>query len=257
MSLGLSDSARLCISGVLVVQNALPLTISTFHDQLLNELPDVLSTLWRFELKTFRNNPLARSDPAVAPPAAFLYTLLLLYIPGRVVSITNTSSLLIVTASDTVGSDHPVPELHIRAGAATGMATPWDTVLTSKLQSLWMLRQTVRGENGKIYRLTIPKATLAATESAPAETVSGTLVVKTANCFLHGTFKGFLVELSWEFAETTAAGSVQHRQEVLVRLAQHLQLMQGRLVVDRLNEGTETLDPYGDLCLQYSRALAT
>ncbi|ODQ77489.1 hypothetical protein BABINDRAFT_169098 [Babjeviella inositovora NRRL Y-12698] len=264
-------------SAIVLVQNASPSTITGFHDQLSNELPKILNSNWQFEFKIFKNNPFSRVDPSVPTPTTFLYTLYLSYFPQKIISITNNSTSSIITSVAVSSSndikteydsdgdddevrkpDFDVPASHIMSNASTGLSNPWDSVLTSKLQSLWTLRQVIKGDNGNVYKLHVNQLALTIPDAVSGEpttvTLSGALIIKTANCFLHGSFKGFLIEVEFTPSDGQIVESVM-RKVVLRGLMEHYKFPLGKLCLERLNEYENVEDKYGDLCHQYAQAL--
>lgn len=81
-------------------------------------------------------------------------------------------------------------------GTGVVMQGDFDSVLTTKLQSLWLPRQTIKAE-GNAYQLQ-----------------SGDFVFRTANLFLQGSFKGLVVQIEYT-KECDDAEAVAKINEIL------------------------------------------
>lgn len=129
--------------------------ISTLHDQISNTLSTSLGK-WSFEYKLYRENPASSSNPSSTDPS-FLYLLHFSHYPGETFCLTsNGSSGSVVLQGD------------------------FDSMLNTKLQSLWMHRQTIKGE-GNAYELN-----------------GGEIKLRMANMFLQGGYKGLIIEVDYE-----------------------------------------------------------
>ncbi|CAL1194073.1 unnamed protein product, partial [Candida parapsilosis] len=71
-----------------------------------------------------------------------------------------------------------IPDTHLDLGATTGLNDPFDILANQKLQSLWTQKQMIKGDGGQIYELE-----------------NGNLCIRTSNVFLHGSFKGLLIQV--------------------------------------------------------------
>jgi hypothetical protein len=231
---------------VLLVQNATPETIVQFHDQLSNELPS-LKGKWNFNFKIFRNNPFSiepenAHTATAAANSKFLYTLSPSYLPDSTITLINKSSTGVLTNSireelndSSSNIDLSIPDDHLHHGATTGLNDSFDTFVSQKLQSLWVQRQLVRGDGGQIYELE-----------------NGNLTIKTSNVFLHGNFRGLLIQidLSDSVCDVSNTSSFEGAFE---KVRKKYDLLDGKLCCSVLD--SNSLDKYGDLCLQYSEIL--
>ncbi|ODQ64284.1 TATA-binding related factor [Nadsonia fulvescens var. elongata DSM 6958] len=185
---------------VLYVSEATPATISTFNDQLSNQLPKILGR-WSFEYKIYRKN--AASDPPhtknvmgssisaplITDPAVlstmkpgdekFMYTLSLGQFPGSLFSVHDK-------------------------GMGTILEGDFEEMIQTKLKSLWTQRQALKGE-GYAYELD-----------------DGQFVVRVGNVLLQGLFKGMLIEVEHvtivdnnSTLADSSFGGKQHNQAVL------------------------------------------
>lgn len=82
----------------------------------------------------------------------------------------------------------------LKDGKGTVLEGDFDAMMTTKLQGLWTLRQVIKGE-GRTYDLK-----------------EENFVIRTANIFLQGTFKGFLIEVEYK----KESGPLE-RDQLLVR----------------------------------------
>lgn len=226
-----------------MVQNATPETIVQFHDQLSNELPS-LKGKWNFNFKIFRNNPYS-IEPEIAHIAStaskskFLYTLSPSYLHDSTITLINKTSTGVLTNSiqeEMNGDDeNTIPDDHLHKGATTGLNDSFDTFVSQKLQSLWVQRQLIRGDGGQIYELE-----------------NGNLTIKTSNVFLHGNFRGLLIQI--DLSETICDISQPTLFEnAFERVRRKYDIPNGNLCCEVLD--VNSLDKYGDLCYQYSEIL--
>ena len=209
-----------------------------FHDQLLNELP-VLKGNWNFSFKIFRNNPysippekaleLLQSDESKC-----LHTWSPSYLPGTGVALINKSSSCVFSQviAEEAGNENvefTIPDAHLHQGATTGLNDPFDYFVAQKLQSMWTQRQTVKGDGGEIYELENER-----------------VIIRTSNVFLHGVFKGLLIQI--EIPSITTADATVFEPGI-----QRYRIPQGRICAEVLDPNL--LDKYGDLCLQLAEIL--
>ncbi|OWB80541.1 transcription factor activity, RNA polymerase II transcription factor binding protein [[Candida] boidinii] len=141
----------------------------------------------------------------------------------------------------------------------------YDFFLQSKLESLWNLKQTIRGEGGYGYLLNVPNMTEGKVEN---------FKVRTNNCFLHGAFKGFLIEIEHlSDDETTATATTNtsesdgsttiDKNQIIRNFLNSIEKIQNLLKLYRFPEGSlsynvlsdSKLDYLSDLCQQYCDAL--
>lgn len=239
------------VSCVILVQRATPETLTQFHDQLQNELPRIKGK-WHFLFKIFRNNPYA-VDEAVAELESvlselkFLYTLVPSYLSDALVTLINRRSICIAPTmieeeaeaalqkGGAVESPITIPNDHLSAGATLGLNDPFDVFVSQKLASLWTLRQLVKGDGGNIYELE-----------------NGNLTIRTSNVFLHGNFRGLLIQI--ELANSLVDTKNPLSFEAAFRnVCQRYNTPEGAMSCAVLDP--KFLDPYGDVCLQYSEIL--
>ncbi|ESW99393.1 hypothetical protein KL918_001676 [Ogataea parapolymorpha] len=252
-------------NSVLFVQNATPTTITTFHDLLSNELPQSLGP-WNFELKIFLNNKFSR--PANFEPNQianrYLYTLQLSYYSNQTISIINNSKSIItkIPNTGTLFNDSSSPENsalieHIKHGCANNMGTTmenFERLITKKLASLWTVKQTIKGEGGYGYIISVPGLN----ENGQNEKFR----LRTSNCFLHGLFKGFLIEIEHLDDEIQQDDNLE-RNGLIVKFTNSINKIKSLIDLYKFPEGNlcfnvlnETkLDYLSDLCQQYCDAL--
>ncbi|CAN6651993.1 mediator of RNA polymerase II transcription subunit 20 [Trichomonascus vanleenenianus] len=139
------------LSVVFLESDTLVTRIATLQDQISNIMSANLGK-WQFEYKLYRENP-ASKDTLSGQPDRFLYTLSHAQLPGEVVCVTD--------------------------GVATTLKGDFDLILMTKLQSLWIPRQTMKGD-GNMY-----------------EIGDGEFVFRLVNVTLQGVFKGLLVEVEY------------------------------------------------------------
>ena len=173
----------------------------------------------------------------MARDTKFLHTLGVSYLPGCCITLVNKRSVSVFSSFLAEDTDNgfdkklAIPCSHLHLGATSGLNDPFDQVLTEKLQSLWNRRQIIRGDGGHIYELE-----------------NGNLVIRTSNVFLHGTFKGFLIQMECD----------NHDPKIQIEsffrgIMSRYNMPSGRLCCDVLDPSM--LDKYGDMCLQYSEIL--
>lgn len=265
---------------MLFVNNATPSTITAFHDLISNELPTIEGK-WSFQLKIFLNNKYSKPTSVASSqvPSRYLYTLQLSYLPGKAISIINNTKALVTTTQlkneekatnydledttevDSVENDRLRNQFE--CGAATDATSdPWNVFISTKLQSLWNLKQTIKGEGGNSYVVSLGNIT---------ESKHEVFRVRTTNCFLHGVFKGFLIEIEsldslegdQDNEEKEKIAKMDDKQRLIYefsvkinkikRLIEVCDFPQGKLCFNVLSDSK--LDHYSDLCQQYSDAL--
>ncbi|CAI5759462.1 unnamed protein product [Candida verbasci] len=228
-------------TAVLLVHNATPDTILQFHDQLSNELP-ITKGRWNFNFKIFRNNqysiPQNQPELTESKESKFLYTLSPSYLIDSTICLINNKSSGVFTNSieeevKELGHSHEltIPNFHLHLGATTGLNDKFDFFTHSKLQSLWLQRQLIKGDGGQIYELE-----------------NGNLCFRTSNVFLHGNFRGLLIQIEINIKEEGI-----DLEEKFNRIKNKYNIPDGNLCCDVINSGR--FDKYGDLCLQYSKIL--
>lgn len=240
---------------VILVQHATPETIIQFEDQLSNELPTRRGN-WGFTFKIFRNN-LYSVPEAIAgthernPTSQFLFTLAPTYLPGSTITIINghSAGVFCNSVQEEVielgnNPELSIPDNHLHLGATTGLNDSFDLFLNQKLQSLWTQKQIIKGDGGQIYELE-----------------NGKVLIKTSNVFMHGSFKGLLVQIEVDDSYRKRGGAISatavtEREEdanIIRQVLAKYNVPQGKISFDVLD--TAASDRYGNLCLQYSRTL--
>lgn len=229
------------------MQNATPETILLFHDQLSNELPNIKGK-WGFNFKIFRNNhfsvpPELADTHSSSPETTFLHTLSPSYMAHTTITLINrkTSGVFCTSVKEENGSDdalYAIPDKHLNLGATTGLNDPFDSFVHQKLQAAWSQKQIIRGDGGQIYELQ-----------------NGNLIFRTSNVFLHGIFKGLLIQI--EILDTgippAKLSDINEIQALFKTIIQKYRIPEGTTCYDVLN--AKHLDTCGDLALQYSYIL--
>ncbi|VEU23714.1 DEKNAAC104997 [Brettanomyces naardenensis] len=332
------------VTAVLFVQHASPSTITTFHDQISNELPKLLGP-WSFELQIFLNNKYSK-PPEIHPsqvPNRYLYSLTLSYLEDKrqTISIINNTKSIVTTipnfgrvnrSMERDITDYEIEEEgilsrdgaangadgenaqdddadendddddddlvqgvlrknqqgtieeaqrnkklleHIRLGCCNNLCSDttetFEFLLTSKLQSLWTLKQAIKGEGGFGYIIGVPLPINDVNDSSDTEIEKFKL--RTSNCFLHGAFKGFLIEIEHmdEKEDQRERDEDRHKQltdvekknRLILRFTKSIGKIKSLIETFNFPEGnlcfnvlSETkLDYLSDLCQQYCDAL--
>lgn len=223
------------------MHGATPQTILQFHDELLNQLPN-LKGKWSFSFKVFRNNiysipPNLADSQSVAPENKFLYTWIPSYLHDSCVTLINkrTAAVFSHIVEEEFQEPHPfaIDNAHLHNGATLGLNDLWDTVILLRMQSLWVQRQVIKGDGGDIYELE-----------------NGNLVIRTANVFLHGNFRGLLIQLEIDHTKLATSDSQQIFQDLLAKY----DIPKGDLCYKVIDP--DNLDEFGDLVLQYAEILS-
>ncbi|EAZ63508.1 RNA polymerase II holoenzyme/mediator subunit [Scheffersomyces stipitis CBS 6054] len=234
------------VSAVLLIQKATPETITQFHDQLSNELP-TLRGKWNFNFKIFRNNPYSipqelAETATVAPESKWLYTLSPSYLSDSSISLINGKSVGVFTnlIKEEAGEhghsvELSIPNSHLHKGATTDLNDPFDFFVAQKLQSLWTQRQLIRGDGGRIYELE-----------------NGNLTIRTSNVFLHGNFRGLLVQIEIN-QNLCNVDDVSSFASTFETIRNKYGIPAGDLSCEVLDP--KRLDTYADLIYQYSKIL--
>lgn len=165
---------------------------------------------------------------------------------------------------------------HIKNGCCSNLSMDsskcFETLISTKLQSLWTVKQTIKGEGGLGYILNVHLPPASGQEAQNDDEIT-TFRLRTSNCFLHGTFKGFLIEIEHIDVKADELEREQDRHHKLSDLQKKNRLImrftksigkikalinayhfpQGNLCFNVLNE--TKLDYLSDLCQQYCDAL--
>lgn len=203
-------------TAVISVSNASTASLSLFHDQIISEVPRILGR-WAFELKIFRSN----NSQASSSQTSFLFNVNFEH--------ENNSSVTIIDNTSIVSTSTPSINL-IESGAAQGAGAgdPLDLIIQTKLQSLWLIRQTLKVENGYSYEL-----------------VDGDVIIRAVNVFLNGNFKNFLI-----IVEDRSVN--QASEERFNQLIQRFNLPRGNVYTKGFNNSGEYLK---DLAYQVVQSL--
>ena len=81
---------------------------------------------------------------------------------------------------------------------------------------------------------------------------NGNLTIKTSNVFLHGIFKGLLIEICMDHLNMDTEDPSK-LQKMFDNIIETYKIPQGKICYDVVD--SQKLDKYGDLCLQYSEIL--
>lgn len=224
------------------MHKATPGTITQFHDILSNRLP-TLKGKWSFTFKIFRNNiysvaPELVGTHEVSPESLYLYTWSPSYLNDSCVTLINKKTATVfshVVLEELGGSgntDLAIPNDHLHMGATSGLNDSFDFLVAHRMQSMWTLRQTIRGDGGQIYELE-----------------NGKVLIRTANISLHGNFRGFLIQIESTHSSTGEADV----KSTIEHLIEKYDIPSGNLCYKVIN--SNELDTYGDLALQYAEIL--
>lgn len=229
---------------VILVRNATPDTIIQFQDQLANDLP-MKKGKWNFAFRIFKNNQYAIPNEvahqgSLSTESKFMYTLSPSYLPGSTLTLINGRSVGVFSstireeATELGLQTECIPDTHLDLGATTGLNDPFDILANQKLQSLWTQKQMIKGDGGQIYELE-----------------NGNLCIRTSNVFLHGSFKGLLIQV--EISDRSFGLKNITAPELILSILKKYGINEGKVCTDVLD--ARSRDKYGDLCWQYSRIL--
>ncbi|KAH3676060.1 hypothetical protein WICMUC_002357 [Wickerhamomyces mucosus] len=204
-------------TGVLAVHNASPNSLSVFHDAIISEIPK-LSGRWSFELKVFRSN----NAHLASTQSSFLFNINFDHEPSKSITLINKISITTSTS--------PSKEL-IDSGSLVGSCDPLDLIVQSKLQSLWLVRQTLKVDNGFTYEIN-----------------QGEFLLRAVNVYLNGSFKNFLIFIEYHGNEKAKESGLEKIKESIARF----RIPPGNLHTEQL---TETKEYLSDLAYQTVQAL--
>lgn len=263
------------VTAILFVNHASPTTITKFHDLLMNLTLETLPN-WEFELSIFLNNKFSKpfnnnnenghNEFDNILPNRYLYTLQLSYLNNeennnRMISIINNNKsilTIIPNINNSINNNDLKLKEHILNGCCNNLNNNksnenLELLLVNKLQSLWTLKQTIRGEGGIGYLINVE---LGNNNDNKGEKFK----IRTNNCLLHGNFKGFLIEI--EHIDELMNETI-NKNEMILRFTKSIELIKlliekfnfpnGNLCFNVLNDSK--LDYYSDLCQQYCDAL--
>lgn len=238
------------IESLILVQDASPDTILQLHDQLSNELTTIRGR-WRFTFKIFRNNmfsipPEKVNTQTTANEVKFLYTLSPSYLEDNCISLINKLTSCVFSTGikgekmerlgnkDDDDIDLSIPDAYLEQGVTTGLNTPFDYFVNQRLQSLWLQKQNIKGDGGQIYALE-----------------NGRIIIRTSNVFMHGNFKGLLIQI--EVQDSKVHQGKESINALFEKIISKYKIPRGSMSCTVLD--LNSLDKYGDLCLQYSEIL--
>lgn len=167
----------------------------------------------------------------------FLHTLTPSYLNGCCVTLINkTSGGIFCNQLQEEGdplAEFSISDDHLHKGSTTGLNEAFDIIANQRLQSLWVQRQAIKGDGGQIYELE-----------------NGNLIIRTSNVFLHGQFRGLLIQIEMDESCVNKADSLLvNFQKVIDKY----NIPPGNLCCDVLDQNC--LLKYEDLALQYSEIL--
>lgn len=145
-----------------------------------------------------------------------------------------------------------------------------ELMLVSKLQSLWTLKQTIRGQGGLGYVLNV-ELNYEDNEGKRVKTQEK-FRLRTSNCLLHGSFKGFLIEiehLDEDMEKLEIANKLKNINEtekknrLILRFSRSITMIKSLIETCKFPNGNlcfnvlsdSKLDYLSDLCQQYCDAL--
>ncbi|KAH3668530.1 hypothetical protein OGAPHI_002284 [Ogataea philodendri] len=194
----------------------------------------------------------------------YLYTLQLSYLNNQTISIINNSKSVITRIPNTNGlladptdRDNLALLQHIKNGCSSNISSTTETfeqLVTSKLASLWTVKQTIKGEGGYGYVVSVP--------GLKDKGGDEKFKLRTSNCFLHGLFKGFLIEIE-HLDDDIDQDDVPEGNNLIVKFTNSINKIKSLIDLYKFPEGNlcfnvlnETkLDYLSDLCQQYCDAL--
>lgn len=243
------------------MQNTTLDAIGSFHDHISNEIPKILEP-WSFSLRIYKRNALYGkllkempdksekggvdgSSKASRGSSNMMYTLRVSYEPHKSVSVVNKGqSIVFNTERD---------EMLTNGNCSSGFMDDVDSILQKKMKAHWHMFQTIKGEGGNSYEISVGGG-----EYGPAggpavgpNAESDVFVVRSANCFLHGGFKGFLVEVTHLSDSPEASGKGVDKIRWLIR--EKLGLEKGTWSFSRACDAED--DRMESLGVQYTEAL--
>lgn len=167
---------------------------------------------------------------------------------------------------------------HIQNGCCNNLSVHTNEnlefMLVSKLQSLWTLKQTIRGQGGLGYIINVELNDESNVTSYDGKKTKAQekFRLRTSNCLLHGTFKGFLIEIEHLDQdmekleidnELKNISETERKNRLILRFSRSITMIKslietynfpnGNLCFNVLSESK--LDYLSDLCQQYCDAL--
>ncbi|KAK9382574.1 mediator complex, subunit Med20 [Kockiozyma suomiensis] len=225
------------VTGLYVVQEpgTIASTISSINDKITRQFPKVLGK-WSIEYKLFRENP-EISTPGRQGSQAHIDQ----YQQQPQSKARFLSQLHLSTHDDDVFNliDEPMSYSAARAGIKSDKKVlavfdkGMDSIIGAKLQSMWLLRQSMRAE-GHVFA------------------IGDSFLVRTANVTQNGTFKFLIIEV-----EYLASDDLDASKEIIAGFITKCGFPQGRLFfgdsLDIYREPAEDPKKFGKIahCLQY------
>lgn len=283
------------VTAILFVNQAAPTTITQFHDMIMNQLPETILPSWEFELGIFLNNKYSKPTDLNLQNISnrYLYTLQLSYLNdekggNRMISIINNNKSVITCVSNSTNLENSSNNSHnnssesdrdkekdfdkikenkkreklmnhIKNGCCNNLNENTNEnlefLLVSKLQSLWTLKQTIKGQGGIGYIINIEINDEEGNKSFEK------FKLRTSNCLLHGSFKGFLIEI--EHLDNDIKSINNDKNKLILRFSRSISMIKNLIEIYKFPEGNlcfnvlsdSKLDYLSDLCQQYCDAL--
>lgn len=178
-----------------------------------------------------------------------------------------------MVTSQIVDEDNPVEYEFFEKGCCNSMELdPFDFLISNKLQSLWALKQTIKGDSGFGYEIETENInidqsilnSLPNSLSAKVNDRKDVFRIRTLNCSLHGSFKSFLIEIEYvdDEQDLICSKTDSNYNEIqlfhvkinkIKEFIKNYHFPEGKLCYNVLNE--DKLDYLSDLVQQYSEAL--
>lgn len=213
-------------------------TSETIYNNLLNELP-IVRNKWSFTFKRYRNNAFLvekKADGTVEKPKVMdLYTLSLSYLNDSTIVLINDESGGVFSSNietETQQDLFTILKEHVIKGAMSSPNKTFDFFISQKLKSQWTNKQTIRGEEGQIYEFS-----------------EHNYVIKTCNIFLHGNYKGLLVQI--ELNDVIDKNDRDMLKKKIEKICEKFSFSQKEVFCCMIDPDNSHF--YLDLCLQYSK----
>lgn len=206
---------------------------------MMTELPIQLKK-WSFDFKLFKrkmnNNSINNYE------SKFLYTLTLAHHPSKLLTMGNLQESGVVM---NIGNDSK----HAFDNISSGISESFDTIIMSKLQNIWIFRQSLKSESGTGYEFKI--------NNCKSNKKKDILRIRMANYFLRGTFRGFLIEIEYIYDDDKDL-DLRYGIEQIQTMLTRYNFPRGRLCFGSLVENGEVVKKscrLFDLISQYVEAL--
>ncbi|ODV61241.1 Srb2p ASCRUDRAFT_8172 [Ascoidea rubescens DSM 1968] len=113
-------------------------------------------------------------------------------------------------------------------GCSNGGTDSIDSIITNRLSSNWALRQTIVGKGGNSYYLTTIDDNPNSLQNCSMKSI---FKIRTANCFSHGNFRGFLIEINYH----NDSSNIQNQTEVQRKNQEQNDLTTIKNLLNKLN----------------------